>query len=105
MEEKFSIKPLTLSNGERYHLLLSQQGKPHWHATTQIRNASKAPNTIVAVLSAIRVIYGQQNIVPLWTAQKIKNTIPNANMLILKECGHFPYIEKPNQLFTRINHF
>jgi integrase len=60
MEEKFSIRLTTFSNGERYPLLLNQQGQPHWHATlyatTQIRNASKAPNTIVAVLSAIRIL-------------------------------------------------
>lgn len=60
MEEKFSIRLTTFSNGERYPLLLNQQGQPHWHATlyatTQIRNASKAPNTIVVVLSAIRIL-------------------------------------------------
>lgn len=60
MEEKFGIKLITFSNGERYPLLLNQQGQPHWYATlyatTQIRNASKAPNTIVAVLSAIRIL-------------------------------------------------
>jgi integrase len=60
MQEKLSIRLITFSNGERYPLLLNQQGQPHWHAslyaTTQIRNASKAPNTIVAVLSAIRIL-------------------------------------------------
>lgn len=60
MEEKLSIRLITFSNGERYPLLLNQHGQPHWHATlyatTQIRNASKAPNTIVAVLSAIRIL-------------------------------------------------
>ncbi len=60
MEEKFSIRLITFSNGERYPLLVNQQGQPHWYATlyatTQIRNASKAPNTIVAALSAIRIL-------------------------------------------------
>ncbi|HDV6632642.1 TPA: tyrosine-type recombinase/integrase [Legionella pneumophila] len=60
MEIKYSIRLTTFSNGERYPLLLNQQGQPHWYATlyatTQIRNASKASNTIVAVLSAIRIL-------------------------------------------------
>ncbi len=60
MEEKFSIRLITFSNGERCPLLLNQLGQPHWYATlyatTQIRNASKAPNTIIAVLSAIRIL-------------------------------------------------
>jgi hypothetical protein len=56
-------------------------------------------------LMILQPFNGQQDIVPLWTAQKIKNTIPNAQMYILKECGHFPYIEKPNQLFDQIYPF
>ncbi len=60
MEEKLSIRLITFSNDERYPLLLNPQGQPHFYATlyatTQIRNASKAPNTIVAVLSAIRIL-------------------------------------------------
>jgi len=47
MEEAFSVRFITFSNGERYPLLLNHEKKPHWYATlyatTQIRNASKAP--------------------------------------------------------------
>lgn len=61
MEEIFSVRFITFSNGERYPLLLNHKKKPHWYATlyatTQIRNASKAPNTIAAVLAAIRVLF------------------------------------------------
>lgn len=60
MEEQFSVRFITFANGERYPLLLDHQGQPHWYATlyatTQIRNASKAPNTIAVVLAAIRVL-------------------------------------------------
>lgn len=61
MEEAFSVRFITISNGERCPLLLNNEKKPHWYATlyatTQIRNASKAPNTIAAVLAAIRVLF------------------------------------------------
>ena len=61
MEEAFSVRFITFSNGERYPLLLNHQKKALWYATlyatTQIRNASKAPNTITAVLAAIRVLF------------------------------------------------
>lgn len=55
-----SLRLVTFSDGERYPLLLDGQGVPLWYptlfTTTQVRNASKAPNTMAAVLSAIRVL-------------------------------------------------
>ena len=55
-----SVNLVTFTDGERYPLLIDSRGFPLWcptlFATTQVRNASKAPNTIVAVLSAIRVL-------------------------------------------------
>lgn len=56
-----SLRTVVFSDGERYPLLVDESGIPEWHATifatTQIRNASKAPNTIKAALSAIRNLY------------------------------------------------
>lgn len=52
------LQVIAFKNGERYPLLVDSTGLPLWHptlyATTQLRNASKAPNTMVAVLAAIR---------------------------------------------------
>ncbi len=42
MEEKFGLRLITFSNGERYPLLLNHEKKPHWYATlyatTQIQH-------------------------------------------------------------------
>lgn len=51
------------------------------------------------------IIHGNEDIVPLWTAQEIKETIPHAQIDSLEQCGHFPYIEQPNQLFLLIREF
>lgn len=57
---EYSIKLIKFSDGERYPLLVDSKGIPHWYvalfATTQVRNASKASNTVAAVLSAIKVL-------------------------------------------------
>lgn len=57
---KCSVRLVTFSDGERYPLLIGGQGLPLWYPTlfitTQVRNASKAPNTMAAVLSALRVL-------------------------------------------------
>lgn len=45
-------------DGERFPMLIENSGLPNWFATlfitTQARNASKAPNTLLAMLSAVR---------------------------------------------------
>lgn len=57
----YAIKMAKFVDGERYPLLLGSDGIPDFYATlfatTQIRNASKAANTIKANLDAIRVLY------------------------------------------------
>jgi integrase len=61
MEEKYKVSFVTFSDGERYPILLNSKGQPHWYPTlyltTRIRNASKAPNTMAAVLAAMRVLF------------------------------------------------
>ena len=60
---------VVLSDGERVPMLLDASGLPHWFATlfvtTQVRNNSKAPNTMFAVLGAVR------NLLAWATAQSI----------------------------------
>ena len=51
------------------------------------------------------VVHGKQDINPLRSAQKIMEAIPHAQMVVLEHCGHFSYIEKPDQLFARIHLF
>ena len=51
------------------------------------------------------IIHGKEDIVPLWTAEEIKEAIPHAQMASIEKCGHFPYIEKPNQMFSQIRLF
>lgn len=51
------------------------------------------------------IVHGNEDVVPVWTAQEIKKAIPQAKILFLKKCGHFPYIEKPDELFLQINRF
>src|SRR5580700_11104483 len=51
------------------------------------------------------ILHGKQDIVPVWTAQEIKEAIPQSEIVVLDDCGHFPYIEQSSQFFTELNHF
>ncbi|MGE4573284.1 alpha/beta fold hydrolase [Parachlamydia sp.] len=51
------------------------------------------------------ILHGKQDIVPVWTAQEIKDAIPQSEIVVLDDCDHFPYIEQPSQFFDELNHF
>lgn len=51
------------------------------------------------------IIHGNQDIVPVDTAKDIQKAIPGSKGLYLNDCGHFPYIEKPSELFSSIRSF
>ncbi len=51
------------------------------------------------------IIHGDYDPIPIWTAKEIRNTLPNSTLVILKECGHFPYIEQPKRFFREVNQF
>lgn len=56
----YSVSFVIFSDGERTPVLLDGTGVQYWFPTlfitTQVRNAGKAPNTIHAVLAAIKVL-------------------------------------------------
>ena len=51
------------------------------------------------------ILHGKQDIVPVWTAQEIKDAIPQSEIVVLDYCDHFPYIEQPSQFFRELNKF
>ncbi len=51
------------------------------------------------------LIHGEEDVVPLWTAEKISQAIPKAKLVRLRSCGHFPYIEKPEETSSAIREF
>ncbi|MDE2420853.1 MAG: site-specific integrase [Gammaproteobacteria bacterium] len=58
--KKTKVRIATFSNGERYPFLIDDQGIPLWYptlfTTVRFRNVSMASNTILSVLSSIRVL-------------------------------------------------
>ena len=51
------------------------------------------------------ILHGKQDIVPVWTAEEIKATIPHAEIVIIDRCDHYPFVEQPSQFFTELNNF
>lgn len=51
------------------------------------------------------IIHGDDDPIPLSTIQHIHDSISKSKYHIIKECGHFPYIEKPEVYFKLIKEF
>lgn len=64
---------------------------------------------IVDRLSEIEVptliVHGRQDVIPVGYAEEIHDHIPGSELVILEQCGHFPYIEKPAEFFDIIGAF
>lgn len=69
----------------------------------------KEPCTLISKLHLIKVptlmIFGDVDLIPLSSGKEMKEAISGSEMLVIKNCGHYPYIEKPNELFGAIRSF
>ena len=51
------------------------------------------------------VIHGEHDIIPVACAARIARAIPGARLVLLKECGHFSYLERPEEVRREIGGF
>jgi proline iminopeptidase len=51
------------------------------------------------------VIHGDYDFIPLETAVRIAQAMPAARLVVLKDCGHFPYLERPAEFCWAIDDF
>ncbi|MBI3788763.1 MAG: alpha/beta fold hydrolase [Ignavibacteriales bacterium] len=51
------------------------------------------------------IIHGDADAMPLEAAQKIQESIKGSRLVVLKHCGHFPYIESPQEFVNVITAF
>jgi proline iminopeptidase len=51
------------------------------------------------------VITGEDDFIPLECASHIADAIPGAELVVLPECGHFSYLETPQQFEEAITNF
>ncbi len=51
------------------------------------------------------VIHGDVDAIPPLTAQHTHESIPGSKYILMKNCGHFPYIEEPDMYFNHLKNF
>jgi proline iminopeptidase len=51
------------------------------------------------------VIHSERDFVPLECATNIAQAVPGARLVVLKECGHFAYMERPGEVLRALTDF
>jgi len=60
----------------------------------------------LAVIKCQALIVGADyDQVPPEANERIHQSIKNSKLVVLKECGHFPYIEQPKEFFSTVRNF
>lgn len=51
------------------------------------------------------VIHGMEDLIPLESSREWAVTLPNARLLVIPGCGHFPHLEAPELYFPALDRF
>ena len=51
------------------------------------------------------IIHGKNDIVPVAVAETIHECLVDSELVLIDECGHFPYVEQPDTFFNKIRAF
>lgn len=51
------------------------------------------------------VIHGDYDFIPVECAMHIAEAVPDARLVVLKDCGHFAYLESPDAIRVGLNNF
>ena len=53
----------------------------------------------------VLVIHGDSDPIPTASVERMAQSLPNAELRIVKDCGHFVHVEKPEEYFPVIEQF
>jgi len=67
----------------------------NYHVQNQLRHFNRP----------VLIIQGHQDPMPEGVALESKATLPNARLVFLNECGHFPWLEQPDAFYKNLETF
>lgn len=85
-------------------LQASAIGRQLWHETYESPDYNLLP-----ALPQLRIptllVHGDYDFVPLACAAHIAEAIPGARLVVLRDCGHFSYLERPDAVRAALTEF
>jgi proline iminopeptidase len=96
--EKLNLKfsPLANVNGLTSYKILSQN-----YLSKQFDLTADLKSLTCKTL----ILHGDVDPIPMLAARHIQESIRGSKLVVLNQCGHFPYVEKPEQFFFLVNEF
>ena len=69
-------------------------------------NIDNDPNAYRNVKTPTLILTGEQDrAIPLWQQKKMVDILPNSRLVILPECGHMTYMERPDIFWPTLRKF
>ena len=62
-------------------------------------------DALADVTAPVLIVHGDRDPIPLAMVEEMVARMPNAQLVVLNEVGHFPFIESPEELFGAIQRF
>ena len=62
-------------------------------------------NDLKAVKAPALIIQGEYDPTPIESAQELNRQLKNSELFVIPQCGHFPFLEKPNEVFDKMDSF
>lgn len=63
-----------------------------------------ADGTLASIAVRAMILHGRQDPIPLSSSEEAARVL-NAELVVIDDCGHVPYVEQPEALFTAIGRF
>jgi proline iminopeptidase len=91
----FSEAGIVAARAIEEHLYEQTWRSPDWELLTRLGQL-RVPTLI---------IHGDADLIPLDVARHIADAIPDARLEVLRDCGHFAYLEQPEPTYQAIAGF
>lgn len=91
---------MNVTSARNGHKVMTEMLKTSW-----LNPKSRLIDDLKNVRIPTLIIHADYDIVPFKGSKKLLDTISNSKFFNIKECGHFAYVEKPDELFGEIRRF
>jgi pimeloyl-ACP methyl ester carboxylesterase len=79
-------------------------GNRLWHEAYEVEGYNLLPQLTQMHIPTL-VLRGDYDFIPLACVAHIAEAIPGAHLVTIPDCGHFSYLERPNEVRRALNAF
>ncbi len=62
-------------------------------------------DSMILVVAVLVITGDTDRLMPAWNAKRLANALPHAKFSLIKECGHLPHEETPDEFLALVKDF